>query len=550
MYVDKSTRTKNGNSYTRTLLRRSIWKDGKCTKETVANISDCTEEEIAVIKTALKKKEAVLAMADEHELVDLRQGLSVGAVVCLEEIADRLGIKEALGDSREGKLALWQVIARIVGGGSRLQAVRLGRTHAVCDVLGLEAFTEDHLYENLDWLDQHQESIEKKLYRYRHGEEPTDFFLYDVTSSYLEGQCNDYAAFGYNRDGKKGKMQVVLGLLCDQEGIPVSCQVYEGNRNDTTTYADQVQKVSKRFGGGEITCVGDRGMIKGPQIEETLDHGFHYITGIGKAQIRSLIKEGVIQVGLFDEQVSEITREDGSRLILRRNPIRQQEIRQNRADKLEALVELAEKKTTYLQEHPRADEDVARRDVREKAETLQIERWVEIRCCGRRIEVEKAEAELREIQKLDGCYVLVTDLPSSAASKEAVHERYKDLTQVERAFRTTKGTDVELRPIFLRRARRTRAHALVCMLSYMIVQELQKCWKDLNFTVGEGVAALSNLCCTEVLVAGKPQFSLVPRPEQINAKLMKAAQIKRPRHLRCSGIKLDTRKKLQGRRKG
>jgi hypothetical protein len=195
-------------------------------------------------------------MADEHELVDLRQGLSVGAVVCLEKIADRLGIKEALGDSREGKLALWQVIARIVGGGSRLQAVRLGRTHAVCDVLGLEAFTEDHLYENLDWLDQHQESIEKKLYRYRHGEEPTDFFLYDVTSSYLEGQCNDYAAFGYNRDGKKGKMQVVLGLLCDQEGIPVSCQVYEGNRNDTTTYADQVQKVLKRFGGGEIPAWG------------------------------------------------------------------------------------------------------------------------------------------------------------------------------------------------------------------------------------------------------------------------------------------------------
>ena len=550
MYVDESTKTENGRSYTRSLLRRSIWKDGKCTKETVANISDCTEEEIAVIRVALRKKEAVLALADEHDLVDVRQGLSVGAVLCLEQIAQRLGIKQALGKSRQGKLALWQVMARVVGRGSRLQAVRLGKTHAVCDILGLEAFNEDHLYENLDWIERNQAGIEDRLYRYRHGEESTEFFLYDVTSSYLEGQCNDYAAFGYNRDGKKGKMQVVVGLLCDDEGIPVSSQVYEGNRQDTTTYGDQVQKVATRFGGGEVTCVGDRGMIKGPQIRETLEHGFHYITGIDKSQIRSLIKKGIIQMGLFDEQLSEITREDGTRLILRRNPIRQEQMRCTNEDKLAALRELAEKKTTYLQEHSRAQEEVAVRNVRQKAEALNIAEWVDVQCSQRRVEVNVVGSARQEAQKLDGCYVLLTDLPASRAPMETVHDRYKDLTRVERAFRTSKSIDVELRPIFLRRAQRTRAHVLVCMLSYMIVQELQKCWQDLNCTVNDGIAALSTLCCTEVLVAGKPQFSLVPQPEDTNRKLLEAADIKMPKHFRCSGIKLDTRKKLQERRKG
>lgn len=543
MYIDDCSRPGKGKVYRRVLLRRSKWENGSYTKETVANISNCTDEEIAVLRIALRKKEAVLAMADENDLLDVRQGPSVGAVLCLEKIAERLGIKNALGSSRQGKLALWQIIARIIGGGSRLQSVRLANTHAACDILGLKAFNEDHLYENLNWLDEHQESIEKSLYRHRHGQEPTEFFLYDVTSSYFEGQCNDYAAFGYNRDGKKGKKQLVLGLLCDDDGIPVSCQVYDGNRTDTTTYDDQLEKVSKSFGGEGITCVGDRGMIKGPQIEQTLAHCFHYITAINKSQIHTLIKKGVIQLGLFDEELSEITREDGTRLILRRNPIRQDEMRCTNDDKLAAVRKVARDQTLHLEEHPKAHDDVAVRKVEEKAKALKIDQWVKIHYTDRKIEVHELETAREQAQVLDGCYVLLTDLPSSKVSKEKVHDRYKDLAKVERAFRCSKSSDVALRPIFLRRAQRTRAHALICMLSYMIVQELERCWKDIDYTVKESIASLDNICCTEVLVADKPQFTLVPRPSALNEKLRRAAGVSFPKHFHCSGIKLDTRKK-------
>ena len=269
--------------------------------------------------------------------------------------ARRLGIAQALGTTREGKLALWQVIARVIDQGSRLSAVRLAMSHAACDVLGLGTFDEDALYENLDWLAGAHARIEDRLFAQRQKTQPASLFLYDVTSSYLEGTQNALAAFGYNRDGKKGKPQIVIGLLCDEDGQPVSIEVFPGHTQDPRTVASQIEKLKDRFGVTAITFVGDRGMIKGQQIEDLAQHGFHYITAITKPQIEKLLRTGTLQMDLFDQELAEVLTDEGIRYVLRRNPMRAQEMRDTRHAKLATLQAQVAKQNQYLTDHPRAN---------------------------------------------------------------------------------------------------------------------------------------------------------------------------------------------------
>ena len=318
MHVDYA---KSGK-YSRVLLRESFRQDGKVKHRTIANLSACSAEEIQAIRLALRHKGDLTVLGSISQNVTLGQGLSVGGVWLVYDLARRLGIADALGPSRPGKLALWQVIARVLEQGSRLSAVRLAASHGGCDVLGLEAFSEDDLYANLDWLAEHQAGIEDRLFRVTGGGGSAGLYLYDVTSSYLEGERNELSAFGYNRDGKRGKRQVVIGLLCEGRGRPLSIEVFAGNTPDAATLAGQVAKVADRFGGGAVTFVGDRGMIKGRQVEELAEYGFHYITAITKPQIDSLLAGGVLQMELFDEELAEVVGDDGVRYVLRRNPVR------------------------------------------------------------------------------------------------------------------------------------------------------------------------------------------------------------------------------------
>src|SRR5262249_31004691 len=286
------------------------------------------------------------------------------------QVARRLGIEKALGTTRDGKLALWQVLARVINQGSRLSAVRLAMAHAACDVLGLGAFDEDALYENLAWLASAQAAIEDRLYVQRTTPKPITLFLYDVTSSYLEGTHNEMAAFGYNRDGKKGKRQIVIGLLCDENGHPVSIEVFPGNTQDPHTFATQITKVKARFGVTEITFVGDRGMIKGQQIEDLAQQGLHYITAITKPQIEKLLRTGTVQMDLFDQEVAEVLADEGIRYVLRRNPVRAQEVRDTQHAKLMTLQAQVAKKNQYLTDHPRANVQAALQKLVAKADKL------------------------------------------------------------------------------------------------------------------------------------------------------------------------------------
>lgn len=558
MFLDESVTIIKGKKYYKCALCESYREGKKVNRRTIANLRHCSKEEIDAIRLALKhKKELEKFINNEPSQnislkgIEIHQELSVGAVYTLHEIAKRLNIVEALGSSRDGKLALWQIYARIIDQGSRLSAVRLAGSHAACDILEMDAFNEEDLYENLGWLHKNQASIEDRLIlnRYHDGKKP-DLFLYDVTSSYFEGEHNELAAFGYNRDKKKGKRQIVIGLLCDKVGRPVSIEVFPGNTNDTKTVTNQLEKISKRFGGIDITLVGDRGMLKSKQQEDILSHKYHFITAITKPQIDSLLKSGIIQMNLFDHELTEVI-SDEDRYILKRNPIRAQEISTSKESKYNAVFKAVVRQNKYLKEHIKAKPDTALKKIQEQAKRLKILSWVDIKLDleAREIKIDKNIDALKEDSKLDGCYVIITDLKVEVASKEIIHDRYKDLAQVERAFRVSKTVDLEIRPIYLRKEERTRAHALVVMLSYLIVQELSDLWKGIDLTVSEGINELGTLCSQELSFSNKATIHKIPSPRENIRELLDAAKVHIPEVIVSRGIRVVPKKNLMTRRK-
>lgn len=550
MYITETTSPgPNGTLYRCVLLRQS-YREGKAVKNrTLANLSHCTPQEIAALRLALRHKDDLAALDSVHTALEVYEGPAVGAAWTIYQVARRLGITKALGTDFAGKLALWQVMARVIDQGSRLSAVRLAQTHAACELLHFSrGFDENDLYENLAWLATHQATIEQRLFAVRHGQRKPALFLYDVTSSYLEGHCNALAAFGYNRDGKAGKRQVVVGLLCDDEGVPVSTDVFAGNTPDLATLAPQIRKVAWRFGCERVTFVGDRGMIKSGQVAELAQVGFHYITALTKAQIARLLKDEVVQLAWFGADVYEVEHA-GLRYILRRNPQRATEVDAGRQDKHQAVEQLVSTQNAYLRDHRRAQVAVALKKVQTRLARFTIEAWLHVEAQGRVLRLVVDDAARAETARLDGCYVLKTDLPSTVASALVVHERYKDLALVEQAFRTCKTAHLELRPWYVRTEASTRGHVLVVMLAYLIVRELRQAWSRLNVTVEEGICQLAKLSALEMSVDGQGAFCRVPKPRGMSQRLLEAAGVELPDVLPQRKVAVVTRKKLPGRRK-
>src|SRR4030067_2788106 len=371
MYIDTAYSIQNSKVYAPHLLRDSYRENGQVKHRTIANLSHCSEAEIAAMKLALKHKGNLVDLGRLAE-AEIKYGMRIGAIFTLKTLANRVGLRSALGATGPGRHALWEGRAVLMGQGSRLKSVRLAESDAACDILGLEAFNEDNLYVNLAWLAAQQETIEKRLFRQRYPNSPPQLFLYDVTSSYLEGVQNILAAFGYNRDGKKGKMQIVIGLLTGPEGTPVAVRVFAGNTADTGTGVGQIRILASSFGVEQITLVGDRGMLKQTQIGQLQAKQVHYITEITKPQIRTLLREGVFQIGLFEEKLCEVACEK-VRYILRRNPERAQEVALSREAKLAKVKELVTAKNQYLSEHPRAKVTIAEREIGGKIKVFQIE---------------------------------------------------------------------------------------------------------------------------------------------------------------------------------
>lgn len=437
-------------------------------------------------------------------------GPCYGQLAATYALAESIGLVRALGDTRRGRLALFLVLARLVHRGSRLSATRWAEDQAVAEVLGIERFDEDDLYSALDWLDAEQERIEIELAGER---QPGAVFLYDVTSSYLEGQQNELAAPGYNRDGKRFKKQIVVGLLTDVEGDPIAVRVYRGNTSDPATVGDAIRLVGEKLAATEVVFVGDRGMLKMRQRSQLADAGFRFLTALTKPQVRTLLKSQVIDRGLFDTSVAEVARSDGTRLLLRMNDETRARTQQRRADQLRKVQRKVDARNERVAASPRARVDVSLRYAQEALEQYGLDRFVSARVDARQVMLDVDEAKKADKELLDGCYVLETDVPKDMLDTDTAHARYMDLMHVERGFRTMKTGLLELRPIFLRKGGRTRAHAFVTMLALKLARALDARVGDLGITAED---ALDRLAGVRLVTFADPALSLWHLPKRFN----------------------------------
>lgn len=481
MFIQRIHKKTKKKTYTSVVLMENYREAGKVKHRIISNLSKWSEEMILGLEKLLKG-EKIITVAD----LELSQGKSFGAISVISEVAKRLGIKKALGNSKNSKLALFQVAGRIISQGSRnYLANEWTKGQATEKVFNISNFNEDDLYRNLDWLSENQSNIEQKIFSIRNNNQPIkELFLYDVTSSYFEGDKNELAAYGYNRDKKSGKKQIVIGLLTDNQGYPISVEVFKGNTGDTKTVSSQLKKLKKNFGVERVVFVGDKGMVKSSQIEEITsdEYKWNYLTTITKQQIKTLLAKNIIQLELFESEIIEIQGEGNIRYILRRNPARAEELKTNRQSKIDYIINFIEKQNIYLDEHNKAKPDVALRKIEEKKSKLKLKKVIHCEIKDGLIHVEIDKKEQAEQEKLDGCYVVKTNVPQNIIDTQTAHDRYKDLAKVEFAFRTMKTTLEKIRPIYVRKEGRTRGHVFVAMLAYMIVKYISDNLAELNYT--------------------------------------------------------------------
>ncbi len=506
------------------LLRESYREGSAVKKRTLQNITHWSDERIAALEAVLKEDvhgRKFSTIAD----VELGTGKDFGALFAFASLSKYVQLSDALGESRSGRLALMMAVLRPIKPVPKLGTVAMAQNQAVTELLGISTFDEDDLYGALDWLEKNQASIEDSLFRSRGGQCQT-LFLYDVTSSYLEGQQNELAKYGYNRDKKAGKKQIVIGLLKDEHGLPVSVQVYKGNTLDHKTVSDQIKKLKERFGVKRVVMIGDRGMLKQAQITELGAHEWNYITALTKPQVESLLEQGVIQLDLFDEKICQVEQE-GRRLILRRNPRRAEESGANRESRLEKFRALVKEANDKLSHGLRADAQKSFQKVSAAVERYNLAKFVRLRLENRFIEITFDEEKIQSARRLDGCYALVTDLDQKDCSAETVHDRYKDLAQVESAFRLLKSS-LDVRPMWHRRADRTRGHVFVAMLSLLLLEEFQRRIQNLNTTTEVAIEALNNIQLSELRL-GSDVVAKLPsklRPDQ--SAILNALKLRLP----------------------
>lgn len=421
---------------------------------------------------------------------DIHLGPCYGVLAALDGLAREIGLVQAVGEqTRAQRLARFLIYARLAHQGSRLSAARWSEDHAVKEILQVGSFDEDDLYAALENLEQRQASIEAALAPKAAAPLARAIYLYDVTSVYFEGVENELADFGYNRDGKKGKKQLVAGLLTDGNGEPLSIQLYRGNTGDPPTFLDAVQKLKVRFGAQEVALVGDRGMIKRLGKAALGEAKFCYVTALTDPQIRALLAKKRLQLELFEDQPAEVEL-NGKRYVLRCNPQTQARERARRADQWARVQAKLSARNLEVEHKSRTDPNSSLKQAQALLLKYRLRGWVKVELAGRKVVWTEDEAARQKEAELDGCYVIESDLPKEVASTQQVHDRYLDLTQVERDFRTLKTGLLELRPIFLRKEKRTRGHALVSLLALKLARELDRRLAPLGLTVEDGLERL------------------------------------------------------------
>ena len=480
-HVVTTTRTYKGKVYRTQLLRRSYREQGKVKNETLGNLSHLPESLIEIIRRSLQG-ETFVPLGQAFEVTVSPAHGHVHAVALAMQ---RLDFASLLGSkpSRERELVLAMVAARIVAPHTKLATTRWWHTTTLAADFGVADANEDDLYAAMDWLLARQDAIQKKLAA-RHLHEG-GLVLYDLSSSYFEGTTCPLARLGHNRDGKKGLLQVNYGLLTDVRGCPVAVSVHEGNVADSATLVPEVQRLREQFGIEQLVMVGDRGMISSKAIGELRDmQGIDWLTALRNASIRTLVEQGQLQLGLFDERnLLEIASPEypGERLVACRNP----QLAKLRALKREELLVATEKSLQQIKDRVDAGRlkkaDAIGLAAGKVVNQYKVAKHFELAIGDNSFTCERKREAIAAEAALDGIYVIRTSVHATRMDSADCVRNYKALANVERAFRSLKTVDLKVRPIHHRTADRVRAHILLCMLAYYVEWHMREAWRELMF---------------------------------------------------------------------
>lgn len=489
VHIATVTRTHNGKTYTSVLLRRSYRESGKVKHETLGNLSDLPPDVIDFIRKRLSGELESGAPSEPFEIV---RTLPHGNVVAVLQTAMNLGLDQLLSSRpcRERDLILALIVARVIAPGSKLSACaglqsETAQSTLVAE-LGLGTVAVHELYAAMDWLLARQVRIENKLAK-KHLRGGT-LVLFDVSSSYYTGRKSTLVQHGYSRDHRGDRPQIVYGLLCDVEGRPIAVEVFSGNTADPTTFTQIVQRVRRRFGLERVVFVGDRGMITSARIREDLREvkGLDWISALRSENIRQLVQAGLVNRSMFDEHdLAEIISEDfpGERLIVCRNPL----LAEERARKREVLLQATERNlepirnATLSKTAPLRGASAIGLRVGKVINHHKMQKHFIVNITDESFSFERNAEKILSEAALDGLYVVRTSVAAQDMKAEQVVENYKSLSRVERAFRSMKTVDLQLRPIHHYKDDRIRAHVFVCMLAYYVEWHMRERLREVLF---------------------------------------------------------------------
>ncbi len=483
MYIDI---VPNRSSPPAILLRESYRQHGKVNKRTLANLSHWPADKIEALRRLLRDEPLMGA----QDAVDIVRSLPHGHVAAALGLVRKLGVDRLLASrrSRVRDLAVGMVVGRLVAPGSKLALTRSWSDCTLGEQLGVQDADEDELYGAMDWALKRQPQVEAKLAE-RHLSEG-GMVLYDLTSSYFEGRRCPLAAFGNNRDGKRGKLQVNWGLVSNSEGCPVAIEVFAGNSNDASTLQCQLEKLRERFGIERVVLVGDRGMITQARIEHIREHaeGIDWITALRAPQIQKLREAGSLQLTLFDEMdLAEITDPayPGERLVVCRNPLLAQERARKRTELLDGTEKLLEKVRATVERKsqrgkPEGPDQIGVR-VGKLIDRYKVGKHFELKIEAGHFSWRRRQDRIEREAALDGIYVIRTSVGTDRLAPDEVVRTYKRLAKIEQAFRSFKSVDLQVRPIWHRKEDRVRCHFFLCLLAYYLLWHLKRAWRPLLF---------------------------------------------------------------------
>ena len=480
-HVVTTTRKYKDRVYRTHLLRRSYREDGVVKNETLGNLSHLPDALIEIIRRTLQGESFVPAT----QALEITRSRAHGHVQAVAAAMQRLGLSTVIAakPSRQRDLVLAMVAARIIAPHTKLATTRWWGTTTLAEDFGVLEANEDDLYAAMDWLLTRQDAIQKKLAA-RHLSAGS-LVLYDLSSSYFEGTSCPLAKLGYNRDGKKGLLQVNYGLLTDARGCPMAVSVYEGNVADSQTLLPEVKRLREHFGVEQLVMVGDRGMISKQAIATMQETpGVDWITALKSASIRALVEQGQLQLDLFDQRnLLELSSPDypGERLVACRNP----QLATLRAHKREELLAATERNLNPIKVRVEATKlagaDKIGLRVGKVVNQYKVAKHFELTIGEAAFSFQRKHDSIAAEAALDGIYIIRTSVAAAQMDAADCVRNYKALANVERAFRSLKTVDLKIRPIHHRTANRVRAHIFLCMLAYYVDWHLREAWRELMF---------------------------------------------------------------------